>query len=335
MPLPLSEGARKGLLALFGIALGLGLLWAALRNIDFDELRRLVRDIDPRWVIAGIAAYAAGIALRIVRWRSLLAQLVPATYRNVGIILIVGYAVNNILPARLGEFFRADFAKKRLGLDRSAVLGTILVERTFDGLTVVGMLCLGLAGYGAAAVIPGSYGLSAFQLVAASGLALFGIAIAGVIIGAGHAHRVTVLPDWIHRRVQKFAAGLRTLNRASLLRLCLLSALVWLMEMAALAAVLRCIAVTLDPPQLMILTGVTALSTLVPTAPGYVGSYQYVFSLAMTAFGLAAVAGVVAATIVQVALFGGLTLLGITLYLLANLRVAVAVNAPVLDQPAE
>ncbi len=155
MPRPLSEGARKGLLALFGIALGLGLLWAALRNIDVDELRRLVRDIDPRWV-------GAGIALRIARWRSLLAQLVPATYRNVGITLIVGYAVNNILPARLGEFFRADFAKKRLGLDRSAVIGTILVERTFDGLTVVGMLCLGLAGHGAASVIPGSYGLSAF-----------------------------------------------------------------------------------------------------------------------------------------------------------------------------
>ena len=117
------------------------------------------------------------------------------------------------------------------------------------------------------------------------------------------------------------------MNRASLLRLCLLSALVWLMELTALAAVLRCIAVTLDPPQLMILTGVTA--------PGYVGSYQYVISLAMIAFGLSAVAGVVAATIVQVALYGGVTLLGITLYLLANLRVAVAVNAPVLDQPAE
>ena len=89
-------------------------------------------------------------------WRSLLAQLVPATYRNVGITLIVGYAVNNILPARLGEFLRAA---------RSA------------------------------SVIPGSYGLSAFALVAASGLVLFGIAIAVVIIGGGHAHRVTALPD--------------------------------------------------------------------------------------------------------------------------------------------
>lgn len=204
-----------------------------------------------------------------------------------------------------------------------------------EGLLVLFGIALGLAGHGAAAAIPGSYGLSAFQLVAASGLVLFGIAIAVVIIGGGHAHRVTALPDWIHRRVQKFAGGLRTLNRASLVRLCLLSALVWLMEMTALAAVLRCVAVTLDPPQLMLPTGVTALSTLVPTAPGYVGSYQYVFSLAMTAFGLAAVAGVVAATIVQVALYGGLTLLGITLYLLANLRVAVGVNTLVLEQPVE
>jgi uncharacterized membrane protein YbhN (UPF0104 family) len=173
------------------------------------------------------------------------------------------------------------------------------------GLLVLFGIALGLAGHGAASVIPGSYGLSAFQLVAASGLVLFGIAIAVVIIGGGHAHRVTALPDWIHRRVQKFAGGLHTLNRASLVRLCLLSALVWLMEMTALVAVLRCVAVTLDPPQLMILTGVTALSTLVPTAPGYVGTYQYVFSLTMTAFGLAALVGVVAATIVQVALYGG------------------------------
>jgi uncharacterized membrane protein YbhN (UPF0104 family) len=56
----------------------------------------------------------------------------------------VGYAVNNLLPARLGEVFRAALAKSEFGIAGSAALGTIAVERTMDGLVFVLLLSAGL-----------------------------------------------------------------------------------------------------------------------------------------------------------------------------------------------
>lgn len=69
--------------------------------------------------------------------------------------------------------------------------------------------------------------------------------------------------------------------------------------------------VSLSLAELMILAGAAALSMLVATAPGYVGSYQYLFGLALSAFDFAAAAGVVAASIMQLVLFASLTVIGI------------------------
>jgi hypothetical protein len=54
--------------------------------------------------------------------------------------LLVGYGFNNLIPARLGELVRADYAKRQFGVSRSAALGSIVIERLLDGFIVV--LCL-------------------------------------------------------------------------------------------------------------------------------------------------------------------------------------------------
>jgi hypothetical protein len=41
------------------------------------------------------------------------------------------------MPARLGELFRAEFFKTTFGLSRSWGLSSIVIERLFDGMTVI------------------------------------------------------------------------------------------------------------------------------------------------------------------------------------------------------
>ena len=43
----------------------------------------------------------------------LLSTVTPLAFGQVWRVLIVGYAVNNLLPARLGELFRADYLHRR------------------------------------------------------------------------------------------------------------------------------------------------------------------------------------------------------------------------------
>ena len=51
-------------------------------------------------------------------------------------LLVIGYAANNVLPVRAGEFVRAGLLQSRHGTPWSTGLGAIAVERVLDGLVL-------------------------------------------------------------------------------------------------------------------------------------------------------------------------------------------------------
>ena len=84
----------------------------------------------------------------------------------------MGYLANNVLPARLGELVRAHYLGRRTGVSRSAILGTIVVERVVDTLVVVAIasvaiLVLSVRGIVASAVLVG-LAVTALLVVVAS-----------------------------------------------------------------------------------------------------------------------------------------------------------------------
>lgn len=113
------------------------LLWILLRTVQLGEIRHTLAAIDPWYILASIVSFGLAIALRSFRWGALLESIGPVRYKRVAFVLIIGYAVNNLLPAPLGEIFRAGLAKSEFGIGGSAALGTIAVERTMDGLVFV------------------------------------------------------------------------------------------------------------------------------------------------------------------------------------------------------
>lgn len=63
-------------------------------------------------------------------------------FRNATEGVLVGYTGNNVLPARAGEFLRAIYLGNKEAVSRVSVLGTIFIERIFEGLVIVGVLLL-------------------------------------------------------------------------------------------------------------------------------------------------------------------------------------------------
>jgi uncharacterized protein (TIRG00374 family) len=55
-------------------------------------------------------------------------------------VVLVGLTANNVMPARVGELVRAYLIGEREKVSKSAALGTIAVDRTFDGLVLVAIL---------------------------------------------------------------------------------------------------------------------------------------------------------------------------------------------------
>jgi uncharacterized membrane protein YbhN (UPF0104 family) len=316
VPAASADLPRRLAVGALGLALGGVFLWLALRDIDRDAMRAALRALDPLLVAGALLLYWLGLALRVERWQALLAQLKPVTRREVAEVLIVGYAVNNLLPARLGELFRADYAKRRSGLSRAKVLGSIVVERATDLAAILACLACSLLATG---MLARTGALLPARMLFVGGLV--GGAVVGILWLARH--RGFVLPSlpWAVLRLgADLGSGLRALNRATLARTCALTTAVWTAEVTALWMMLAALGERLQPAQALFVMSAASLSTLVPTAPAYLGTYQLVFATAMTAFGLSAAHGVLASTLIQVLLFGSVTVTGLVLYLARSMH---------------
>ena len=302
--------------ALFGLALGGWFLWLALRRIDADELTLAVSGMALAPILIAMGVYWCALGLRVVRWGRLLREIGSAPSSIVAETLVIGYAVNNVLPARLGELFRADYAKRRFGYSRSTILGSILIERMLDLAVVLSCLVLGLLF----ADILATAGIrDRFELIAISATIVVGIAILGVyVLRSGEFSRLPV-PAAAARLLRDFAFGIESLNRRSLALAALLSSAIWMFEILALWCMFSAVDIHLTVAESLLVMGAISLSTLVPTAPGYIGTYQLVAVLAMTAFGYSHTHGVVAASGIQLFLFGSVTLAGISMLVIRSL----------------
>ena len=101
--------------------------------------------MDGKWLIAGVAVYLAAIGLRCLRWGILLRATGSVKWRHAAEALVTGFAANYVLPGRVGELFRADYARRVFNMSRFTALGTIVVERVCDGVVLVCALWIGFA----------------------------------------------------------------------------------------------------------------------------------------------------------------------------------------------
>lgn len=298
--------------ALIGIAFGVVLLWLALSQVDAEQGRLVIGRAGIGSMLLAIAVYWVAIAFRVVRWRLLLSSTNLLSFGKVSQALVVGYAVNNVLPARLGEIFRADFLRRRFDVSRSAALGSIIVERLMDGMSVVVLLGIGLTSVG-------SFG---------NNKALVGAAIAGcaaVALGLGGVYAMIFwherLPlrrfPWLEKRVGTFVQGMMVVRGPLFSKALALSAVVWFFETTAIYLIMRGFGVEVGIAGTCLTIGAAALSTLLPSAPGYLGSLQVAFVLAYSAHGVAPILGVLSATAVQLLLLGSVTLVGLVMLLLS------------------
>ncbi len=294
-----------------GILIGAVFLWLALRQTSLEQVRTILSKSNLGWLFVALGFYATSLLVRVSRWRTLLRQVKTLSFRSVGTALLVGYAANIILPARLGELFRADFAGRHYQISRSAVVGSIFVERVLDGLVVVLCLVLGRLFISEHAVLSG--------LTTVSALLFISVFITLWILGRG-----TGL-DWFPRcppvvasRIQSFRKGLSVMRGPGFSRVINLSLIAWLLEGITLWSVFKSVNVSLAWQEMLLVVGVESLSGLIPSAPGFIGTYQYAFAFTVSLFGYEPAWGVAAATAAQIFLLGSVVGVGLGLYVYLN-----------------
>ncbi len=114
------------------------------RNIDWVKMLEAFTHFQALWILPALAIYLFGYVVRGFRWVVLLSPVKKCTFNSLFPTLMIGFMANNVLPARAGEFIRAHLNGKKEGISRSASFATIVLERLFDGLTMIILLWVAL-----------------------------------------------------------------------------------------------------------------------------------------------------------------------------------------------
>jgi uncharacterized protein (TIRG00374 family) len=260
--------------AAIGAAISVVALWLVLRSVDLAETAEALRTADWRWLIVLVGFLSVDLLVRSLRWQRLLAPIAPVPYLHTLAYLLVGYLANNVLPARLGELVRSHYAGDREGISRSTTLGTIVVERVIDLVTVVAIasvaiLVLSVRGYVASAVLAG---LAVTALVAAA--VAIGIAahrLPGAERIAAYAERYPRVRDIVSR----LREGLGVVGRPrTLFEALLLSAIAWGASILGFAAAGQAIGVELTIGQAALMASGVALASAIPAGPASLGTFE-------------------------------------------------------------
>jgi len=131
--------SRKLWFGLGGTALFLGLFFW---RTDLSELTDALGDATYWWMIPAVAIWFVSAAVRSLRWHYLLRHIAGLGTVTLYPILVIGYMANNLLPLRTGELVRTYILGERHGVSKMAALGTVAVERLFDGVVLVSFLLL-------------------------------------------------------------------------------------------------------------------------------------------------------------------------------------------------
>jgi uncharacterized protein (TIRG00374 family) len=291
-----------------GIVLGGFFLWLAVRNINPGDVETALRRMDRLWLMTGIAVYLISIGLRCLRWGLLLRATGSVKWRHAAEALITGFAANYVLPGRIGELFRADYARRVFNMSRFTSLGTIVVERVCDGIVLVCALWISTAWLLYTRFLPAEASWI-FGIGSASGV-VFGAALMFILVSQRIDLRRLGVIESIAARWDRLVIGISSVLRGNAAIIALCSIGVWTLEAVALGSIVRSFGASLSLTETLTLLGLASLSTLVPTAPGYLGTYQLVFAHVFEMFGYPQTTGILAATAVQIFCFGTVTVLG-------------------------
>ncbi len=267
----------------------------ALYRLDLREVGSALLEADYLFVAPALLATFCGYLLRAARWRVILLPSKEVSAGRLFPLLIIGFAVNNLLPARIGEFARAYLLGEKEGISKSLSFATVVVERVLDGLTLILILLLvstrfPLPRWGWEMEILALF----FFLGALAFLFLLlyrkpqALRITRLLTGP----LFSSLSDRVAQAASSFVSGAEALrHRRSVPSLAFLSLLVWSCEATSYLFLTWAFPIYLSPLTRVVaalfVMVVANLGILVPSSPGYIGTFHFFAMSALAVFGAA------------------------------------------------
>lgn len=294
-------------------------------GIDPAALWQRLHTIHAALLVGALAVYYAAFPVRAYRWKQLLHNAYADTHREAvsemslqGLteIICISWFVNCIVPAKLGDLYRAYLAKLWARISWTKTIGTIFAERIVDIL----VLSLLLAGTG---FLVFHDRLGRVGMILALGIGLAVVGIVGLMLMRTLSHRIRpLIPGrFVHRYVAFEEGTLHSLRRfPALLGLTLL---IWLMEGSRLQLVFMSLGLHMHvsgipfAPMLFFALGGAVLTT-VPLTPGGLGLVEVGLGSLMIYLGMPKLDAAAVVLVDRLLSYYSVAIVGFVIYLLSK-----------------
>ncbi len=243
----------------------------ALPGFELNTLVDYVLAADPAWLLAAFVIYYLGFPLRGYRWSILLRGIgAEVSIRDSTEIIFVSWLVNSVVPAKLGEVYRAWLLKINYPVSLSATFGTIFIERIFDIFAIV------ILGLGAAFWSFRSGMGETVRTIMFIGIVVMIVLAAALLTLRNFGRRLVErlpLPVRIKELYERFEEGVFSADRRTLPLVAVLTGLIWTTEAMRLLFVVDSLGfdISLGISGAFFVALVASLLTAVPFTPAGLG----------------------------------------------------------------
>jgi len=307
---------RRQLTITLGAFISVFFAWLGFRGLNFAELLTIIGKIQIIWLIPAIVVYFIAAYLITWRWHFLLYPVKPVHANRLYPVVIIGYMGNNIYPARIGELVRAYVLKRSEGVDYAPSLVIIFAERVFDGLVMLVFILTALLFV--------DFDEPVLNRLITVVLPLFLGALAvfsWLALRPQDARRVytTLVNRFMPSRLrpktlalaERLMAGMAALRDPRLLMLTWVASIAsWTVEASTYWIVLQAFEFEVSFWVLILVLGLANLTTILPSTPGYVGTFHAAVVLTLTAFNVPGESAGAYAIVMHMVLWLPITLVG-------------------------
>jgi uncharacterized membrane protein YbhN (UPF0104 family) len=216
-------------------------------------------------LVGALALYVVATLMRSERWLHILRRSnVDASRGDAYALVPVGYMGNNVLPARGGELLRTFLLGSRVETTKRTILGTILAERVLDAVAL-GVILVALAA-GLLHRLP-----KPNETLVLAGVGLLALlALLAAVAFLRYRERLV----FVLRALAPMAAPSKQLLSRFGLVLLLVSLAIWGVEASVYMAVGHAVGIALGLQDALAVVAFTNAASLIPAAPGYIGTYD-------------------------------------------------------------
>ena len=275
----------------FGLIIAVVFLGYFLARTNFGDIANSFSGADYWLAFASLPVFFFGFWFRTLRWRLLLKPVADVSTARLYPVVIIGLMSNNITPARIGELVRAYLVGERERISKTTALGTIAVDRVYDGLTLVAILGITTVFTGADSTVKG-LGIVTAVVMLAGVVVLALLAMFPVQARMTLVRLLRVLPQRFDARVEglldAFLSGLVVIRSPSTLVLAgLCSVTSWLIEAVMYFMVAEAFHVGVGFDAILVVTAGANLALAVFSSPGGVGPFEVTTKEVLSFFGVA------------------------------------------------